>query len=86
MKLYSNEIVFKGHPDKICDRIGDAILDAYLAQGPYTRAGIEVSGGKGKIFVTGEIASQGSVDIVPIIYNILANHTVGSETALIRTV
>ena len=73
MKLYSNEIVFKGHPDKICDRIGDAILDAYLAQDPYTRAGIEVSGGKGKIFVTGEITSQGSVDVVPIIYNILAD-------------
>ncbi len=30
MRLYSNEIVFRGHPDKVCDQISDAILDAYL--------------------------------------------------------
>ena len=71
MKLYSNEIVFKGHPDKLCDRISDAILDAYLAQDPYTRAGIETMGGKGKIFVTGEVTSKGQIDIVPIIHRIL---------------
>ena len=71
MKLYSNEIVFKGHPDKLCDRIGDAILDAYLREDKYTRAGIEVTGGKGKIFVTGEVTSKGIVDIVPIIHRIL---------------
>ena len=79
IKLYSNEIVFKGHPDKICDRIGDAILDAYLKEDKYTRAGIEVTGGKGKIFVTGEISSSGNVDIIPIIQDILkdANLDVG---------
>lgn len=71
MKLYSNEIVFKGHPDKLCDRISDSILDAYLAQDPHTRAGIETMGGKGKIFVTGEVTSKGIVDIVPIIHRIL---------------
>ena len=71
MKLYSNEIVFKGHPDKLCDRISDSILDAYLTQDPHTRAGIETMGGKGKIFVTGEVTSKGIVDIVPIIHRIL---------------
>ena len=46
-KLYSNEIVFRGHPDKVCDQISSAILDVCLRQDPYTRAGIEVVGGKG---------------------------------------
>lgn len=40
MKLYSNEIVFRGHPDKICDQISGAILDECLKQDKYTRAGI----------------------------------------------
>ena len=71
MKLYSNEIVFKNHPDKMCDRISDAILDAYLAQDPYTRAGIETMGGKGMIFVTGEVTSKGVVEIEPIIHRII---------------
>ena len=35
MKLYSNEIVFRGHPDKVCDQISDALLDAYLKEGPH---------------------------------------------------
>lgn len=34
MKLYSNEIVFRGHPDKVCDQISDAILDECLKQDP----------------------------------------------------
>ncbi len=38
--LFSNEIVFRGHPDKVCDQISDAILDAALAQDADTRAGI----------------------------------------------
>ena len=78
MKLYSNEIVFKCHPDKLCDRISDAILDAYIALDPYTRAGIEVVGGKGKIFVTGEVTSKGQVDIVPIIHRILEDEIINN--------
>ena len=49
MRLYSNEIVFRGHPDKVCDQISDALLDAYLKQDENARCGIEVMGGKGKI-------------------------------------
>lgn len=41
MKLYSNEIVFRGHPDKVCDQISDAILDECLKQDPNSRCGIE---------------------------------------------
>lgn len=63
MKYYSNEIVFRGHPDKVCDQISDAILDEYLKQDKNSRCGIEVVGGKGKIFVTGEVTSTAKVDI-----------------------
>ena len=66
MKLYSNEIVFRGHPDKVCDQISDAILDACLEKDKNSRCGIEVAGGKGKIFITGEITSTA----VPCVQNI----------------
>ena len=46
MKVYSNEIVFRGHPDKVCDQISDALLDAYLKEDPHSRCGIEVMGGR----------------------------------------
>ncbi len=61
MYLFSNEIVFENHPDKMADRIACAILDEYLKQDPKTRAGIEVAGGKGIVFITGEVTSKGIV-------------------------
>lgn len=73
MKLYSNEIVFKGHPDKICDRISDALLDAYIAGDPYTRAGIECVGGKGKVFVTGEVTSKTPVNVVEVVRRVISD-------------
>ena len=63
MKLYSNEIVFRGHPDKVCDQISDALLDAYLKEDKNSRCGIEVMGGKGKIFITGEVSSKASINV-----------------------
>lgn len=69
--FYSNEIVFKGHPDKVCDQISDALLDAYLQQDRNSRCGIEVVGGKGKIFITGEVSSRGNVNIVETVKNTL---------------
>lgn len=71
MFYFTNEIVFAGHPDKICDRIADALLDAYMAEDCWTRAGIEVSGGKGKIFVTGEVTSQSEVDVEAVVKRVL---------------
>ena len=58
MFLYSNEIVFRGHPDKVCDQISDAILTSILNQDPSARCGIETMGGKGNIYITGEIKSN----------------------------
>lgn len=71
MKIFSNEIVFRGHPDKVCDQISDAILDEYLKQDENSRCGIEVVGGKNKIFVTGEITSSAVLNIPKIVKRVL---------------
>ena len=71
MKLYSNEIVFRGHPDKVCDQISGAILKECVKQDKNTRAGIEVMGGKGKIFITGEITTKAVFDVVKITKKVL---------------
>lgn len=71
MKLYSNEIVFRGHPDKVCDQISDALLDEYLKQDKTSRCAIEVMGGKGKIFITGEVTSAAKVDITSTVNRVL---------------
>jgi S-adenosylmethionine synthetase len=52
------ESVSPKHPDKICDRISDAVLDAHLAQDPHARVAIDVAGGHGTVFVTGEVTSK----------------------------
>lgn len=61
------ESVSPGHPDKICDQISDAILDAYLTADPHARVAVEACGGHGMVFVTGEITSSAAVDIAPIV-------------------
>lgn len=71
MKLYTNETVFRGHPDKVCDQISDALLDAFLQDDKYSRCGIEVMGGKGKIFITGEVTSNSKVDVEKIVRRVL---------------
>ena len=61
------ESVSPKHPDKVCDQISDAILDAYLAQDPEARVAIDVAGGHGKVFITGEVTSLATnIDIVAI--------------------
>lgn len=73
MKLYSNEIVFRGHPDKVCDQISDAILDECMKQDPNSRCGIEVMGGKGKIFITGEITTKAKINVESIAKRVLSD-------------
>ena len=51
------ESVSPRHPDKLCDQISDAILDAYLAKDPTARVAVETVGGHGKVFITGEVTS-----------------------------
>lgn len=71
MRLFSNEIVFRGHPDKVCDQISDALLDEYLKGDKKGRCAIETVGGKGKIFITGEVTSNSKVDIERIVNSVL---------------
>lgn len=59
---YTNEIVFAGHPDKICDQISDAILTEYLKQDLNSHCGIEVMGTKNKIIIGGEVNSTAKVE------------------------
>jgi S-adenosylmethionine synthetase len=62
------ESVSPKHPDKVCDQISDAILDAYLAQDPDARVAVDVAGGHGKVFVTGEVTSRAkNVDVSAIV-------------------
>jgi S-adenosylmethionine synthetase len=56
------EYVAKGHPDKICDAISDAILEEYLKQDPDSRVAVETMGGHGIIHIMGEVTSKGEVN------------------------
>ncbi len=70
---YTVESVTSGHPDKVCDQISDAILDAYLVQDPKSRVAVECFGGHGKLVIGGEVTSKGEVDYVKIARDIYKN-------------
>jgi len=61
-KTYTVESVTSGHPDKVCDQISDAILDACLAQDPTSRVAVELFGGHGFVVVGGEVTTNAKVD------------------------
>jgi len=63
----SAESVSPGHPDKICDQISDAILDAYLTVDVAARVAVETCGGHGTVFLTGEVTAKEYIDVVPIV-------------------
>ena len=64
--LFTSESVTEGHPDKICDAVSDAILDAMVAQDPMSRVACETCTTTGLVMVMGEITSKASVDIAQI--------------------
>lgn len=65
--LFTSESVTEGHPDKVCDQISDAILDAFLTQDPTARVAAETSVTTGLVLVSGEITSQCYVDIAGVV-------------------
>ncbi|REK66495.1 MAG: methionine adenosyltransferase [Cohnella sp.] len=68
--LFTSESVTEGHPDKICDQISDAVLDAFLTVDPYARVACEVSVATGLVLVIGEISTKADyVDIPSIVRN-----------------
>lgn len=77
------ESVSPKHPDKLCDRISDTILDAFLAQDPFSRVAVEACGGHGEVFVTGEVTSKGEVDIPAIVHQI-AGDDVEVRTKIVK--
>lgn len=78
------ESVSPKHPDKLCDQISDAILDAYLAKDPEARVAAETCGGHGVVFVTGEITSTADdVDIEKIVKRI-AGENVEVHTKIVK--
>lgn len=66
-KLFTSESVTEGHPDKICDQISDAILDAMMAQDPMSRVACETAITTGLVLVMGEVTTKGYVDIQKIV-------------------
>lgn len=65
--LFTSESVTEGHPDKICDAVSDAILDAMVAQDPMSRVACETCATTGLVMVMGEITSKANVDIAQIV-------------------
>ena len=65
-KLFTSESVTEGHPDKLCDQVSDAVLDALLAQDPMSRVACETCATTGMVMVMGEITTKAKVDIAAI--------------------
>ena len=67
--LFTSESVTEGHPDKICDQISDAILDALLEKDPLARVACETTVTTGLVLVAGEISTNTYVDIPKLVRN-----------------
>src|SRR3712207_9201926 len=66
-RIFTSESVTEGHPDKVCDAVSDAILDACMAQDPMSRVACETAACTGFILVTGEITTKAQLDIPAIV-------------------
>jgi len=78
--LFTSESVTEGHPDKIADQISDAILDACLAQDPYSRVACETLTCTGLVVIAGEITTQAYVDFQSVVRGTIAS--IGYDNAL----
>lgn len=83
--LFTSESVTEGHPDKVCDQISDAVLDALLEQDPMSRVACETSTTTGLVLVFGEITTEGYVDIQSIVREVMNdigyNHSISGFDA-----
>src|SRR6266478_4766671 len=69
--LFTSESVGEGHPDKMCDQISDAILDALLAEDPNSRVALESLAKTGMVVLAGEITSNAKVNYVDIVRKVV---------------
>jgi len=65
--LFTSESVTEGHPDKICDKVSDSLLDAYLAQDPRSRVAVETMVKTGFVVCGGEVTSKATIDLATIV-------------------
>ena len=72
-KLFTSESVTEGHPDKLCDKVSDAVLDAILAQDPMGRVACETTATTGMVMVMGEITTTAQVDIPALVRGVVAD-------------
>ncbi|QGU04685.1 S-adenosylmethionine synthase [Corynebacterium comes] len=73
IRLFTSESVTEGHPDKICDAISDAVLDAMLAQDPHSRVAVETLVTTGQVHVVGEVTTESYVDIAGLVRKTLVD-------------
>jgi len=69
--IFTSESVSEGHPDKVCDQISDAILDAYLKEDPESRVACETLVKNNLVVIAGEITSQGSPDLESVVRQVI---------------
>ncbi len=69
--VFTSESVTEGHPDKICDQISDAVLDALLSQDPNSRVACETVVNTGLCLITGEVTSKAQVDFIHLVRNVI---------------
>ncbi|WP_320677406.1 methionine adenosyltransferase [Prochlorococcus sp. MIT 1300] len=70
--VFTSESVTEGHPDKICDQISDAVLDALLSQDPSSRVACETVVNTGLCLITGEVSSTAQVDFIKLARNVIS--------------
>lgn len=73
LKLFTSESVTEGHPDKVCDQISDALLDAILEQDPTARVALETMVTTGQVHVAGELTTCAYIDAPNIIREVINN-------------
>ncbi len=73
LRLFTSESVSEGHPDKVCDQISDAVLDAILAQDPKSRVACETLTSRGLVVVTGEITTSATVNYQDVARQVVAD-------------
>lgn len=78
-RLFTSESVTEGHPDKVCDKISDSVLDAALAQDPYSRVALETCCNTGFALLSGEITSSADIDYEGIVRKTVLNIGYDSE-------
>ena len=66
-QLFTSESVTEGHPDKVCDRISDSILDALVEKDPHSRVAVETKVTTGLVHVAGEVTTEAYVEIPQIV-------------------